>query len=228
MRSDPRILTFFARGGSLAAEFSRRKEGLIETVQIYTAVRSEEQAKSLSRLNVQLRKVEIIVHTATSVDRDVLKNLIDVLGVCQKAIRKECYFVHMDTFVVEQLKAANLTGFIIMPPTLHGRGGGTWNQLPPQIPALVKANIQCKHVYKFTENRSSQFPGKRICHPASRATIFQYLILCPGERSWNSWPRNCTPEALYSTLQASWTSDEMVAEAVGVPVKFAASMWNYE
>lgn len=77
----------------------------------------------------------------------------------------------VDVLVAEQTQAAGLTGLIVMPPTLRevkprpmwtpsnddidGRGGGTWNRLSPQIPALVKAAINNKQVYKFAKDRVS-------------------------------------------------------------------------
>lgn len=81
----------------------------------------------------------------------------------------------VDTFVVEKTKEAGVTGFLIFSPTLRellciprvhsgnmltrfysdGRGSGAWNQLSPQIPALVQASIKYKQVYKFDEDRVS-------------------------------------------------------------------------
>jgi hypothetical protein len=90
---------------------------------------------------------------------------------------RETYIVReVDAFVIEQSKKAGVTSFLIFPPTLRklhlllyhqfqfwkytdriqdGRGSGTWNQLSPQIPALIQASINYKQVYKFGECRVS-------------------------------------------------------------------------
>lgn len=79
--------------------------------------------------------------------------------------------VQVDVLVAEQTKAADLTGLIVMPPALReltarsmwkssnsltdGRGSGTWNRLSPLIPALIKAAIKNKKVYKFAKDKVS-------------------------------------------------------------------------
>lgn len=46
-------------GGSIVAEFARHKGGLLETAKIHAAIRSEEQAESLSTLDVSVVKIDL-------------------------------------------------------------------------------------------------------------------------------------------------------------------------
>jgi hypothetical protein len=46
-------------GGSIVAEFARHKGGLLETAKIHAAVRSDEQAESLSTLDVSVVKIDL-------------------------------------------------------------------------------------------------------------------------------------------------------------------------
>jgi uncharacterized protein YbjT (DUF2867 family) len=50
---------FVYSGGSIVAEFSRHKGGLLETAKIHAAVRSDEQAESLSMLDVSVVKIDL-------------------------------------------------------------------------------------------------------------------------------------------------------------------------
>ncbi|QKX62724.1 uncharacterized protein TRUGW13939_09886 [Talaromyces rugulosus] len=158
---------------------------------------------------------------------------------------KDSYIVRqVDTFVVEQCKTSDVRALMIFPPTLHGRGTGTWNQLSPQIPALIKASIKEKKVYKFTENREAT-----LAHISDITIFFVSLIeailrrdkLPEGENGYYFLVSYMIPwwdilERLAARLYARglvdsreldlWPSDKVLAEAVGVPVKFAYSMWN--
>ncbi|CRG88020.1 hypothetical protein PISL3812_05045 [Talaromyces islandicus] len=158
---------------------------------------------------------------------------------------KNTYIVRqVDTFIVERCKTSDVTAFMIFPPTLHGRGTGTWNQLSPQIPALVKASIKEKKVHKFAQNREAP-----LAHISDISIFFVHLIeailqgdnLPTGENGYFFLVSYMIPwwtilERLAARLYARglvnspeldvWPSDEVLAEAVGVPVKFAYSMWN--
>jgi hypothetical protein len=46
-------------GGSIVADFARHKGGLLETAKIHAAVRSDEQAESLSTLDVSVVKIDL-------------------------------------------------------------------------------------------------------------------------------------------------------------------------
>jgi hypothetical protein len=144
---------------------------------------------------------------------------------------------------------------------LDGRGTGTWNQLSPQIPALIKASIKEKKVYKFAENRVSdwiyqfnvdiltQTKEATLAHISDITIFFAHLIeailrgdkLPEGENGYFFLVSYMIPwwnilEKLAARLYARglvdsreldvWPSDKVLAEAVGVPVKFAYSMWN--
>lgn len=46
-------------GGSIVADFARHKGGLLESARIHAAVRSDEQAESLSTLDVSVVKIDL-------------------------------------------------------------------------------------------------------------------------------------------------------------------------
>ncbi|OQE23174.1 hypothetical protein PENSTE_c009G00603 [Penicillium steckii] len=287
-------------GGSIVAEILGHKHDIFDAVRIHAAVRSPEQAESLSKLDVNvvqfdlsdqaavaryilLNDIDCIINNATSIDTNVVSNLILALGKQKDTTGKENFYIHttglsafdqntnwpfgevkdtdhvydlerksadtyivrkVDTFVVERLKSTGIRGFLIFPPTLHGRGTGAWNQLSPQIPALVKAAMRYKKVYKFFENRDAT-----LAHVSDVAKFFGQLLeaiiqgksLPNGENGhyflvshvvpwWKIMDRlaeKLHARGLITTASSEiWPSDEMAADSVGVPVKFAHSMWN--
>ncbi|KAI9367224.1 hypothetical protein BJX61DRAFT_529511 [Aspergillus egyptiacus] len=288
-------------GGSIVAGLLQwLSEGRIKDVQIHAAVRSQEQARSLSGLGVNVvcldlsdrtlvqnyllsHGIGIVINTATSIDQTVALNLIAGLSARRDATGEESYFIHtsglsafdeitgwpfgrvsdsdpvyelekqsmdnyvvrqVDTFIVEQCKAAGVAAFMIFPPTLHGRGSGTWNTLSPQIPALINASIKERKVYKFANNRKAS-----LAHISDITTFFAQLVeailrgdqLPVCEDGYFFLVSHIVPwwdilERLAARLHARglvdspevsmWPSEEVVAEAVGVPVRFAHSIWN--
>ncbi|KAJ5597334.1 hypothetical protein N7537_007418 [Penicillium hordei] len=158
---------------------------------------------------------------------------------------KDTYVVRdVDRFVIEETKKAGITGFLVFPPMLHGRSDGAWNQHSPQLPALIKASIQNKQVYKFNENREAP-----LAHVSDIASFYGLLLeaiqrsdaIPTGERGcyflashvvqWSDimdqLATNLHNRGLVATESTQiWPSDEMAAQSVGVPVKFAYSMWN--
>ncbi|PYI03964.1 hypothetical protein BO78DRAFT_321520, partial [Aspergillus sclerotiicarbonarius CBS 121057] len=264
------------------------------------AVRSQEQAQSLSQLGIHVLQVDlgdieavtghvlqnnidIIIHTATSIDSQVALNLITALQKRRETSKKKTYLVHttglsafdentgwpfgevkdtdrvfdleqqskdsyivrqVDVFVTEQAKAAGVTSLIVAPPTLYGRGSGTWNKLSPQIPGLVRASITHQKAHKFAQNREvvlthiSDLTGfyARLVEAILREEIIPvgeegyYFIVSNSISWWDIVDRLAV--ALHARgmvaepIATVWPSDEMAADALGVPVKFAHSMWN--
>jgi uncharacterized protein YbjT (DUF2867 family) len=87
------------------------KEGILKNAGIHAAVRSDEQGQSLSALGVTVARldlsdktlvenylishdIEIVVNTATSIDREVAFNLIAGLSVRRETSGRESYFIH--------------------------------------------------------------------------------------------------------------------------------------
>ncbi|KAJ5873545.1 uncharacterized protein N7473_013418 [Penicillium subrubescens] len=287
-------------GGSIVAEFSRHKGGLLETAKIHAAVRSDEQAESLSMLDVSVVKIDlsnpyalagymirndvsIVIHTATSIDAEVTQNLITALKKRREANGKKAFFIHtsalsafddntgwpfgevrdidpvyflekqctdsyivrqVDVLVAEQTQAAGLTGLIVMPPTLHGRGSGTWNRLSPQIPALVKAAIKNKQVYKFPKDKEvvlTHISDLTTFYAQLTEAILQkralpacqsgyYFTVSHSVRWWDILDRLAA--AMHARVLVDepttkiWPSDAFAAESLGVPVNFAHSIWD--
>ncbi|KAJ5449578.1 uncharacterized protein N7458_006027 [Penicillium daleae] len=170
-------------------------------------------------------------------------------------LEKQCtdsYIVRqVDVLVAEQTQAAGLTGLIVMPPTLHGRGSGTWNRLSPQIPALVKAAIKNRQVYRFEKDRIYSSPSQEVVltHISDLTTFYAqlteailqkralpagmsgyYFTVSHSVRWWDILDR--LAEAMHARglvdgpTTRVWPSDSFAAEALGVPVKFARSIWD--
>lgn len=55
----PSELISVSSGGSIVADFARHKDGLLGTARIHAAVRSDEQAESLSTLDVSVVKIDL-------------------------------------------------------------------------------------------------------------------------------------------------------------------------
>ncbi|KAJ5553466.1 hypothetical protein N7494_002844 [Penicillium frequentans] len=298
----PNILITGAGGymGSIVTEFLGQKGDLLGSAKIHAAVRSKDQALSLANHNVAViqmdlrdekavasyiisKEIDIIINTATSIDKYAVLSLITGLSNRRLFTGKETYLVHtsglsaldeitgwpfgaikdtdsvydmekqtansyivrhVDTFIIDELEKAGITGFIVMPPTIHGRGSGTWNQLSPQLPALIRASIERKKVYKFAENRNLP-----VTHISDLTTFYAKLVqaILQGEKLptdkdayffvvshvlpwWDILDR--LAETLYArglvtTAETEvWPSNEVLSEAVGVPAKWAYSMWN--
>ncbi|KAI4863797.1 NAD(P)-binding protein [Hypoxylon rubiginosum] len=104
-------------GGSVLAELASRRNGLIKTLNISAAVRSEEQAQSLSKLGVNVvrvdlrdeaaisevilhNEIDIVVHTASSRDPSLITHIIKALGRRREVSGKETYFIHSSVATV--------------------------------------------------------------------------------------------------------------------------------
>ncbi|KAF2664223.1 NAD(P)-binding protein [Microthyrium microscopicum] len=98
-------------GGSIVADFISRTAGPIKAANISAAVRSEEQSQSLSKLGVNVvkvdlsdetavmevivsNKIDIVIHTASSMDSRLASHLIKGLGRNREISGKETYFIH--------------------------------------------------------------------------------------------------------------------------------------
>ncbi|KAI1105789.1 NAD(P)-binding protein [Jackrogersella minutella] len=98
-------------GGSVLAEVISRTGGLINAENISAAVRTEEQAQSLSKLGVNViqvdlndegavneavlfNKINIIIHTASSTNSRLVTLLIKALSNRRLVSGKEVYFIH--------------------------------------------------------------------------------------------------------------------------------------
>ncbi|MCJ1432429.1 hypothetical protein MMC27_001785 [Xylographa pallens] len=98
-------------GGSIVADFLANNNNLIRKAHIVAAVRSEEQAKSLSKLGITVLQLDltdenavveallrynicIVVHTASSMNTSLALHLISALGKQQEVSGKDTYFIH--------------------------------------------------------------------------------------------------------------------------------------
>ncbi|EPS26122.1 hypothetical protein POX_c04505 [Penicillium oxalicum] len=77
---------------------------------------------------------------------------IDPVYFLEKQCTDTYVMREVDVLVAEQAEAAGLTGLIVMPSALYGRGTGTWNKRPSLFPTLIKAAIDNRQVYKSTRD----------------------------------------------------------------------------
>ncbi|KAL9083685.1 MAG: hypothetical protein Q9165_008413 [Trypethelium subeluteriae] len=99
-------------GGSVLADLISRTSGPIVAANVSATVWSEEQVRSLSKLGVKViqvdvsnelavreavvsNEIDIIIHTASAVDTQIVSGLIKALGQRRKLSGKEVYFVHV-------------------------------------------------------------------------------------------------------------------------------------
>ncbi|MCJ1329775.1 hypothetical protein MMC10_006455 [Thelotrema lepadinum] len=98
-------------GGSLVTDFLAGTTIRIEKDRINAAVRSEEQAKAVSRQGVNVlqldltnekavvdslltHKINIVIHTASSIDPTLALNLVTALAKQKQASGEQTYFIH--------------------------------------------------------------------------------------------------------------------------------------
>ncbi|KAF2718890.1 hypothetical protein K431DRAFT_322086 [Polychaeton citri CBS 116435] len=121
------------------------------------------------------RKVNVVIHCASSTDPRSVLNLIDELSKQKMRCRKETFFLHKlkdtspvfetenlladsfairktDVSFIEHAKVQGVVGFTIVPSCVYGKGSGKWNQLSVVLPAYVKPSIAQGAVYRFKED----------------------------------------------------------------------------
>ncbi|KAF2792902.1 NAD(P)-binding protein [Melanomma pulvis-pyrius CBS 109.77] len=98
-------------GGSILADLIARSSSLIKKANISAAVRSEEQVQALSKLGINVlrldlsdekavaeaviqNQIDIVVHTASSIVGSLALNLIKALGQRREVSGDQVYFIH--------------------------------------------------------------------------------------------------------------------------------------
>ncbi|KAF4612842.1 hypothetical protein G7Y89_g15531 [Cudoniella acicularis] len=284
-------------GGSLVADFLASNSTQFRKENITAAVRSEEQAKTLSKLGINVLQLDltdekvvveslllsIVIHCASSLDERLALHLITALGKQREVRGEETYFIHTsglsafyestgwppgetkdtgpvfdlekqladsfpirktDVAVIEHAKARGVTSFIVIPPTVYGKGTGEWNKLSVVLPVCVQASISNKVVYKFPENIKvsgvhisdlTALYGSIIEKILQKETIPSgpegYYFALAHDLIW--WE---VLDHLAAALKARnlvvdsktqiWPSDEAAAKSLGVPVQFVQLLWN--
>ncbi|TRX97823.1 hypothetical protein FHL15_001033 [Xylaria flabelliformis] len=245
-------------GGSVLAALLSADTHL-PTKNLFAAVRTEEQAQSLGslginvlRLNLQDEKevaeavvqneIDIVIHTASSIDARLAIHLIKALGKRHDITGKDTYHIHTNTAITELAKEQGVTSFIIGVPFVYGTGAGQWKKLSQNIPATVKASIALKTTYKFDED--SNFAAVHISDLADYYVLFVKKILrgeklpsgeegyyfsVAHEASWWNMTQSLA-KALYARGLVTeptakiWPSDDMAAEALDLPRQFVRLM----
>ncbi|PVH69124.1 NAD(P)-binding protein [Cadophora sp. DSE1049] len=283
-------------GGSIVADFLSSDIPELKGSRIIAAVRSDEQAKLLSEAAINAlqldltdekvvldglvkHNINIVIHTASSLDPTLAFNLLAGLAEQQKASGSKAYFIHTsglsafcpktgwpegdmkdsgpifetekqledsfalrktDVSITETAKALGVTSFIVVPSTVYGKGTGQWNQLSVILPITVQASIKQKSVSKFPED--GKIAGVHISDltklfglivknilQGSGDTIPNgmhgyYFALAHEIPWWETLGRLAAAMKARGLVASSetpvWTSDEVAAEATGVPAMF--------
>ncbi|KAI0911677.1 hypothetical protein F4823DRAFT_281942 [Ustulina deusta] len=147
-----------------------------------------------------------------------------------------------NTAITELAGEKGVTSFIVGVPFVYGIGSGKWKKLSQNIPAAVKASLPLKVVYKFDQD--SNFAAVHISDLAEYYLLFLEKIL-QGEKlpsgelgyyfsvahevGW--W---AIAQALAIALHNRglvteptakiWPSEDMAAEALGLPRQFVRLM----
>ncbi|KAI9656895.1 MAG: hypothetical protein M1821_003534 [Bathelium mastoideum] len=149
-----------------------------------------------------------------------------------------------DVAVIEHAKALGVTSFIVVPSVVYGKGSGAWNQLSVVLPIYVKASIARKAVYKFAENTKvgavhitdltalyGQVVEKILQKEPLPSETEGYYFGITHELVWWEFLDRLTA-ALHSrglvksSETHTWPSDDVAAEALGVPAQFVQPLWN--
>ncbi|KAG4436916.1 hypothetical protein IFR05_007604 [Cadophora sp. M221] len=285
-------------GGSILASIIARKDGLIESSNISAVVRSAEQVKALVKLGVNVikldftdeasviqavvdNKIDLVIHTASSMDTRQASALISGLGQRRKIGGEEIYFIHTslttmfaaeggwpygeikdtdpvyekekqiekgnpvrDTniFIVEHAKVLGVTSFIVPVPFVYGVGTGECRKQSVYLPSHIQAFIKLKAVYIW--DKEGNPPAAHISDVVSLYALLAEKILkqetipsgekgyyfVVGHKSpwWNvmkhlsdvMFARGLVKQAATPT----WPSDEMAADALGLPLAYIRAM----
>ncbi|KAI1114327.1 hypothetical protein F5Y14DRAFT_414650 [Nemania sp. NC0429] len=265
---------------------------------IFAAVRTDEQEQSLQSLGIRVLRVDlsneeavaeavlkneidIVIHTASSIDARLAIHLIKALGKRREVTGKDTFHIHSsvttgyskeagwpygaikdgdavyklekelnDGFpirttniaITELAKEQGVTNFIVGVPFVYGTGTGKWKKLSQNIPAMVKAGISLKTVYKF--DQEGKFAAVHVSDLAEffvliLRNILQGSKIPSGEEGYyfavaheTSWwdVSQSLAEALSARGLATeptakfWPSDEVAAEALGLPAQYVRLM----
>ncbi|KAI1177613.1 NAD(P)-binding protein [Nemania sp. FL0916] len=149
-----------------------------------------------------------------------------------------------NTAITELAKAQGVTSFIVGVPFVYGTGAGPWKKLSQNIPAITKASIAQKQVYKF--DKDSAFLAVHISDIAEYyvlllAKILQGEKIPSGENGYYfavahraGWWEvvQGLADALYARGLVDtpkvevWPSDEMAAKTLGFPRQFIRLMYT--
>ncbi|KAI1428255.1 hypothetical protein F5Y12DRAFT_48146 [Xylaria sp. FL1777] len=265
---------------------------------LFAAVRTEEQVQSLQPLGINVlqldlqneqevaeavlqNEIDIVVHTASSIDFRLALHLVSALGKRRAVTGKDTYHIHSsvttgyskeggwpygtvkdgdpvykmekelndgfpirktNTAITELAKEKGVTSLIVGVPFVYGIGAGKWKKLSQNIPATIKASMALKTVYKFDQD--SNFAAVHISDLADYYVLILKKIsqgekLPSGEEGyyfavahevgwWNI--AQSLASALYTRGLVTeptakiWPSDDMAAEALGLPRQYVRLM----
>ncbi|KAH7407104.1 hypothetical protein BKA64DRAFT_571722 [Cadophora sp. MPI-SDFR-AT-0126] len=151
-----------------------------------------------------------------------------------------------DVAVTETAKALGITSFIVVPSTVYGKGTGQWNQLSVIMPITVQASIKQKSVSKFTQD--GKIGGVHISDLTKlyglivknilqgtvddipNGTHGYYFGIAHDIVWWETLGHLASAMKARGLVASSetpvWTSNEVAAEATGVPPMFVDILFN--
>ncbi|KAH6658326.1 hypothetical protein BKA67DRAFT_211262 [Truncatella angustata] len=144
--------------------------------------------------------------------------------------------------VIKQAKEEGVTSFIILIPTVYGRGSGECRRLSVSIPAYIRTSIAHKIVYKFDQDGSP--PGAHISdlaafyailvekilqmEPIPSGEIGYYFAIAHTVPWWNVMQRiaeSLHARGLVTSSQTQiWPSYKMAAEYLNFPLAHVRAM----
>ncbi|KAI0514845.1 hypothetical protein F5B22DRAFT_636918 [Xylaria bambusicola] len=216
-------------------------------------------------------EIDLVIHTASSIEAQLALHLISALGKrrassvttgyskeggwpygtikdgdqvykLEKELNDGFPIRVTNTAITELAQKQGVTSFIVGVPFVYGTGTGQWKKLSQNIPAIVKASMKLKTVYKFDDN--SNFITVHISDLADYYVLLVkkimqgeklpsgevgYYFAVAHEAGW--W---AMIESLTTVLHARglvtqptaqiWTSDDMAAETLVLPRQYVRLM----
>ncbi|KAI9898773.1 hypothetical protein N3K66_007133 [Trichothecium roseum] len=164
-------------GGSVVASFAAQRDGPLSKATIHAAVRSDEQAESLSAL-AAVKVLQADLYDGEAMEKYVVENKstktsggstfdtltgwpygdvkdTDAIFKMEKELGEGYAQRKTDVAAVEQSQAHGVKTVIVMPVNIYGRGSGTWNRMSLHIPGYIRAAVKHRRVYKFADSRVS-------------------------------------------------------------------------
>ncbi|PSN71717.1 NAD(P)-binding protein [Corynespora cassiicola Philippines] len=285
-------------GGSVIADFL--SQNVIGKEYVTALVRTEAQQEVLSRLGIKVvradlsdkealteavlqNKINVVIHTASSMDPSYSLPLISALSKRKEQGEPETFFLHTsgysaffhhlgwpstlnsdtgpvfpkikelgdsfplrrtDVTITEHGRACGVKTFIVMPPTVYGKGTGPGNTVSFPLRLLVTGLLKAGEVGKFSENKQHF-----VTHISDVVSLCARIIqnirqgnaLAHGEQGfylamepfvyWHD-----VHERLAAALHArglvgspevkTWRSYDEASEKMGFPPEFVQMLWD--
>ncbi|KAF2649883.1 hypothetical protein K491DRAFT_609882 [Lophiostoma macrostomum CBS 122681] len=168
----------------------------------------------------------------------------DAIFEIEKGLADTFPIRNTDVTISEYAQKKRVTSYILVPSTVYGKGSGVWNRLSVVMPNYISGAISQGAVYKFAKNTKvsgvhiSDLTSlyaliiKRILHsdPPASGTKGYYFALAHDLIWWevlDNLAASMKARGLVKDTRLKvWPSDQVAAEAMGVPEMFVQPLWN--